>query len=160
MTTILSFDSSTLLSYYQAQLSMASARTTAGSASSSASTSSSTSATANDSPPWEDTSQPTQQVRDAQVLGITDFMDLSNVPALSGTTADAKTEQDNQKLFALYTAVKNLTYLASMSQRDGMTAGQLAGFNTRFQTGLQQIESYVNSASFNNLTLQAAAPSS
>jgi len=160
MTTILSFDSSTLLSYYQAQLSMASARTTAGSASSSASTSSSTSATANDSPPWEDTSQPTQQVRDAQVLGITDFMDLSNVPALSGTTADAKTEQDNQKLFALYTAVKNLTYLASMSQRDGMTAGQLAGFNTRFQTGLQQIESYVSSASFNNLTLQAAAPSS
>jgi hypothetical protein len=99
-------------------------------------------------------------VRDAQVLGITNFMDLSQVPVLSGSTADAKTEQDNQKLFALYTAVNNLAYLASMSKRDGMTSGQLAGFNTRFQTGLQQVESFISTATFNNFTLQAAAPSS
>ena len=157
--TILNFDPSTLLGYYQAQLSMAAARTPMASASSSTSASSQGKVTANDSPPWLNTSPPAQQVRDAQILGITNFMDLSKVPTLSGTTADAKTEQDNQKLFALYTAVNNLTYLASMSQRDGMTAGQLAGFNTRFQTGLQQIESFVSTASFNNLTLQAAAPS-
>ncbi len=79
---------------------------------------------------------------------------------LTTNGADAKTEQDNQKLFSLYTAVSNLAYLAGMSNRSGMTAGQMAGFNTRFQDGLQQIRSYVSSADFNNFTLQAAAQSS
>ena len=157
---ILTFDPSTLLGYYQAKLSMAAANSSTETATSSTSSSSSNSATANDSPPWENTSPPSQQARDAQVLGITNYMDLSNVPTLSGITSDAKTEQDNQKLFALYTAVNNLAYLASMSKRDGMTAGQLAGFNTRFQTGLQQVESFVATQTFNNLTLQAATPSS
>jgi hypothetical protein len=149
-----------LLGYYQAKLSMAAANSSTETATSSTSSSSSNSATANDSPPWENTSPPSQQARDAQVLGITNYMDLSNVPTLSGTTSDAKTEQDNQKLFTLYTAVNNLAYLASMSKRDGMTAGQLAGFNTRFQTGLQQVESFVSTQTFNNLTLQASSPSS
>ena len=37
--------------------------------------------------------------------------------------------------------------------------GQLAGLNTRFQTGLAQVEQYLSSTSFNNFTLQAAKPS-
>ncbi|MGC9953798.1 MAG: hypothetical protein ABSD21_05940 [Rhizomicrobium sp.] len=155
---ILSFDSSTLLGYYQAKLSMAAANYT--SKPTATTTSSTTSATANDSPPWENTSPPSQQARDAQVLAIKNFVDLSNVPILSGSKADTKTEQDNQKLFALYTAVNNLSYLASMSKRDGMTEGQLAGLNKRFQTGLQQVESFVSKQTFNNLTLQAMSPSS
>ena len=162
--TILSFDSSTLLSYYQAKLSLAASTASAAGASTSGSSSSSKSsaksATANDAPPWESTSPPSQQARDADVFGIKNFMDLSKVPALHTSSADAKTEQDNQKLFALYSAVNNLAYLASMAKRDGMTAGQLAGLNTRFQTGLQQIESFIGKASFNNFTLQASAPSS
>jgi hypothetical protein len=87
-------------------------------------------------------------------------MDLSKVPALHTNSTDTKTEQDNQKLFALYNGVNNLAYLAGMAKRDGMTAGQLAGFNTRFQAGLQQIESFVGKATFNNFTLQASTPSS
>ena len=75
------------------------------------------------------------------------------MPLLSGSTADAKTEQDNQKLFALYTAVNNLAYLASMSQRNGMTSGHMAGYNTRFQAGLQQVESFISTETFNNFTL-------
>ena len=160
--TILSFDSSTLLSYYQAKLSLAASSASAPGASTSGSSSKSfsASATASDSPPWENLSPPSQQARDAQILNVTNFMDLSKVPALHTSSADAKTEQDNQKLFALYTAVNNLSYLASMAKRDGMTAGQLAGFNTRFQTGLQQVESFIGTATFNNFTLQASAPSS
>ncbi len=152
--TLAGFDPSTLLSYYQAQMPVAASAGTATSAAAAAN-----SATANDAPPWEAT-PPAQQARDAQVLSISNFLDTSNVPLTTSASADAKTEQDNQKLFSLYTAVNNLSYLASMSNRAGMTAGQLAGFNTRFQTGLQQIQSYVASASFNNFTLQATTPSS
>ena len=62
------------------------------------------------------------EARDAQILGITNFVDTSDVPLSKGSTTDAATEQDNQKLFALYTAVNNLSYLASMSNRSGACA--------------------------------------
>jgi hypothetical protein len=151
--TLAGFDPSTLLSYYQSKLPVAPSTSTLTSA-----TEAANSATANDDPPWEAT-PPAQQERDTQVLGITNFVDTSDVPLSAGTTTDSKTEQDNQKLFALYTAVNNLSYLASMSNRSGMTAGQLAGFNTRYQEGLQQVQDYVANTSFNNITLQASAPS-
>jgi hypothetical protein len=151
--TFAGLDSSTLLSYYQSKLPIAPSTGTLTSA-----TQAANSATANDNPPWEKT-PPAQQARDAQVLGITNFVDTSNVPLSAGTTTGQKTEQDNQKLFALYTAVNNLSYLASMSTRDGMTDGQMAGFNARFQEGLQQVEDYVANTTFNNITLQASTPS-
>ncbi|MBU6298872.1 MAG: hypothetical protein KJS68_11560, partial [Alphaproteobacteria bacterium] len=162
---IVSFDSTTLLNYYQAQLSVSAANAAATpaagtSASGSSSASTPPSATANDKPPWENLNPPSQQVRDAQVLAITNFVDTSNVPILHIGAANAKTEQDNQNLFSLYTAVNNLSYLASMATRSTMTAGQLVGLNSRFQTGLQQIQSFVGTTSFNNFTLQAASPSS
>ncbi len=152
--TLAGFDPSTLLSYYQSKLPVAPSTNTLTSVSQAAN-----SATANDAPPWEATPA-AQESRDAQILSTTNFLDTSQVPLSAGTTTDAKTEHDNQKLFALYTAVNNLSYLASMSKRDGMTAGQLAGFNTRFQTGLQQIQNYLQTTTFNNFTLQASAPSS
>ena len=54
----------------------------------------------------------------------------------AGATTDAKMEQDNQKLFSLYSAVNTLAYLAKMAQSPTATSGQLAGLNDRFQTGL------------------------
>lgn len=153
-TTLLGFDPSILLGYYQAKLPVAPATLSA-----TALAQARNSATANDAPPWE-ASQPGKEARDAEILGTTDFLDTSKVPLTSGSTSDAKTEQDNQKLFALYTAVNNLSYLAGMSKRDGTTAGQLAGFNTRFQDGLQQIQNFLSTTTFNNFTLQAATPSS
>ena len=152
--TLAGFDPSILLSYYQSKLPTAASTNTATSMAQAAK-----SATANDAPPWEATPA-AQEARDSQILSTTNFLDTSQVPLSPGTTTDAKTEQDNQKLFALYTAVNNLSYLASMSKRDGMTAGQLSGFNTRFQGGLQQIQNYLGTTTFNNFTLQASAPSS
>lgn len=149
--TLLSFDPSALLGYYQSKLPIAPSTVAA-------SPKAAASATSNDAPPWE-ASLPSQEQRDAQVLSIANFLDTSKVPLTAGGAADAKTEQDNQKLFALYTAVNNLSYLAGMSKRDGMTAGQLAGFNARFQDGLRQIQDYVATTEFNNFTLQAASPS-
>lgn len=157
VSTITGFNSSLLLNYFQSQLT--SNATSSASAASSSAAAKKNSATANDNPPWENFNPPPQQTLDAQVLSITNFLDTSKVPLTAGS-ADAKTEQDNQKLFALYTAVNNLSYLAKMSQRAGMTPGQIGGFNTRFQTGLQQVEDYISSTTFNNFTLQAAATSS
>src|SRR5262249_17212266 len=111
-------------------------------------------ATANDKAPWEATTSASQQVQDAQVLSTTKFIDLSNVPALANS-ADTKVEQDNQKLFSLYQAVNTLSNLAGMAKRDGMTAGQLTGLNTRFQQGLAQVQSFLKTTTFNNFTLQA-----
>ncbi|HEY5337816.1 MAG TPA: hypothetical protein VIJ85_06415 [Rhizomicrobium sp.] len=160
--TITSFDPSLLVSYYQAKLSSSTlaSQTAQANLSATAQAQAANSATAADSPPWENLNQPSAQVEDAQTLAITNFMDTSNVPLSAGSTTDAKTEQDNQKLFSLYTAVNNLAYLAKMSQSSTATSGQQEGYNTRFQTGLQQIESYLSSTTFNNFTLQSAATSS
>jgi len=157
---IISFDNSTLLSYFNAKLATSAAQAVNSSASQSSSTSSSTTnkATANDAPPWENLNPPSQQTQNATVLSLTNFFNTSNVPTLT-TTADQKTEQDNQKLFSLYSAVNNLSLLASLAQSKTATAGQLAGYNTRFQQGLQQVQSYIDTQSFNNFSLQAATPS-
>ncbi|HWD48870.1 MAG TPA: SBBP repeat-containing protein [Rhizomicrobium sp.] len=159
-TTITSFDPSLLVNYYQAQINSNTTASAAKTSTTSTSSSTTNSATANDAPPWENLTPPSQQVQDAKVLSITNFLDTSNVPLTAGSTTDSKSEQDNQNLFSLYTAVNNLAYLASMAQRSTMTSGQLEGLNTRFQTGLQQVQSYLKSTTFNNFTLQAAATSS
>jgi hypothetical protein len=168
-TTISGFDSSLLLSYYSAQTTVSTtAATSAASRSGQLPTSngsgtglsSSSSATANDQPPWATLNTPSKQVEDAKVLSTTNFIDTSKVPLRTTAQTGSTTEQDNQKLFSLWQAVNSLTYLASMSQRSGTTAGQLAGFNTRFQQGLSQVLNYVKTTSFNGLTLQAGTPSS
>jgi len=151
--TLPTLDMSVLLNYYAAKLPVATQ-----SAASSATTTTTNSATANDNPPWEATTAPSQQAQDAQVLSTTNFIDLSNVPALA-SNADAEVEQDNQKLFSLYQAVNTLSNLAGMAQRDGMTAGQLVGLNTRFQQGLAQVQSFLKTETFNNFTLQAGQTS-
>ncbi|HXC55208.1 MAG TPA: hypothetical protein VNU97_07940 [Rhizomicrobium sp.] len=157
-------DPNLLLSFYQSKLASSAATTTAqgnaaaaSSATQPGATTASTSATANDAPPWEAT-PPDQNAMDAKVLSTTNFLDTSNVPLTASTKADAKTEQDNQKLFSLYTAVNTLAYIAKMGQRPDATAGQLAGLNTRFQAGLAQVQSYISGTTFNNFTLQAATP--
>ena len=117
-----------------------------------------TGATANDHPPWliPNTNDARQ---DAKVLSTTDFLDTSKVPLSAGASADSKMEQDNQKLFALYTAVNTLAYLAKMAQKGTATSGQLAGLNDRFQTGLAQVQDYLGTTEFNNFNLQATKPS-
>ncbi|HEY1632740.1 MAG TPA: hypothetical protein VGF56_15595 [Rhizomicrobium sp.] len=148
-------DPSVLINYYNAKLPIGQSAT----GSSSASLSGAKSATANDQPPWEATTSPTQQASDAAALSTTKFLDLSKVSLSPTLSADAKTEQDNQKLFALYQAVNTLSNIASMSARDGTTAGQQTGYDTRFQQGLSQVQSFLSSTSFNNFTLQAGTPS-
>ena len=148
---------SLLLGFYQAQQAATPSAIAAANAINSSQASQSNSATAKDILPW--TVPPTTQIAgQAKVLTTTNFLDTSNVPLTPGGSSDAKTEQDNQKLFSLYNAVNSLSTLATMAQSSTATSGQLAGLNDRFQTGLSQVENYLSSTSFNNFTLQPATP--
>jgi hypothetical protein len=155
ISSLVSFDPSLLVSYYNAQLTQSSVQPGTGASSPS---SSSTSSAPTQTPPWTQTPLPTI-AENAKVLGTTNF--FASTTTLTPTTgASAKTEQDNNNLFTLYNAVNSLSTLASMSQNKNATAGQLAGYNTRFQAGLQQLTSFLTSTKFNNFTLQAGTPSS
>ena len=151
-------DSSVLLGFYQSQQSASpSALAAANAHNASAATAQKKSATAHDLPPWETPNSNTNS-QTAKILSTTNFLDTSKVPLSPGATTDAKTEQDNQKLFSLYSAVNSLAYLAKLGQSSTETSGQLAGLNSRFQTGLSQVQQYLKSTNFNNFTLQSAKP--
>ena len=150
-------DSSVLLSYYQTQLSSSPQALAAQNAVAASTSNQGNSATAKDNPPWE-TPTPSTNAETTKVLSTTNFLDTSNVPLSAGATSNAKLEQDNQKLFSLYTAVNSLAYLSKLAQSSTETAGQLAGLNARFQTGLAQVTQYLSTTNFNSYTLQAATP--
>ena len=148
-----------LISYMNSQLQMSSLSLTSSSAtqqnlSTSGTTAGGSSTSSQNNPPWNTPNTATKQARDAQIMAMTNFLNTSNVPHSAGSTTATKTAQDNQKLFSLYTALNNLSYLAGMSTRAGVTSGQQAGYNTRFQQGLTQVENYISSTNFNELTLQ------
>src|SRR3954462_6471592 len=153
-------DPSVLLGFYQSQLaSSPSAQSAANGRNAALSAAQKHSlATAKDVTPWS-IPVPASNALTAKVLSTTDFLSTANVPLSPGATADSKTEQDNQKLFSLYSAVNTLAYLAKLAQKPGTPAGQLAGLDSRFQNGLAQVKTYLKSADFNNFTLQAAKPS-
>ena len=65
----------------------------------------------------------------------------------------APNAQDNDKLFALYQAVTRLQYIAQMATRKTTVDGQLPGLDTSFQNGLSQVLSFVQSTSFNGLSV-------
>src|SRR6185437_1388531 len=98
-------DPSVLLGLYQSQLAASpSAISSANSQNAAATAAANKGATAKDNPPWE-TPQAAGNALTAKVLSTTNFLDTTNVPLSAGATADAKAEQDNQKLFSLYSAV-------------------------------------------------------
>ena len=157
MTSQISFttiSTTSLISYMNSQLQSSNLSLTSTSAAQQTSTASGTSTSSQNNPPWNSTNNATKQARDAQIMAMTNFLNTSNVPRSAGSTTATKTAQDNQKLFSLYTAFNNLSYLAGMSMRAGVTSGQQVGYNTRFQQGLTQVENYITSTNFNELTLQ------
>ena len=175
--TPITLDSSSLLNYYSSQLQTiaANAQNASSSSQSSSSGTSSTNTSfgqpvttsangttttsSNQTPPWDVPTTLSTQAQDAQVLSTTNFIQPNTTPLVGVSGASAKTAEDNQKLFTLYQAVSQLSTLAGIASQPGLTSGQLTGYNTRFQEGLQQVESYISSTTFNNLTLQAKTPS-
>jgi len=167
--TPITLDSTLLLNYYSALNSSAAAASQAANSNSTASSGNQTSTTSfgqattnstSQTPPWEIPNTLSTQAETAKVLATTDFIQQSTTPLVGGTNGtSAATQADNQKLFTLYQAASHLSQLANVATQSGLTAGELSGYNTQFQTGLQQIESYIGSTTFNGLTLQAQNPS-
>ncbi len=164
--TPITISSSLLLDVYSAQLSSAAAAQSNGSSSnqtvqssaSGPSFGSTPSSTNAQTPPWDIPSTQSTQAQDAKVLATTDFIQQSTTPLVGGSSANAKTQADNQNLFTLYQAVNQLSQLAGIAQQKTNTSGELASYNAQFQTGLQQVESFLSTTTFNNLTLQAQMP--
>jgi hypothetical protein len=155
--TLPTIDSTNLLNYFGAQRGITAAAIAQHSANAWG-TSSTTSAA--DTPPWDSTTQTNPNSLEAKVLGTTDFIQQSTTtPLVGGSSTSAEMQKDNQNLFTLYNAVSSLGTLAGIANQSGTTAGELAAYNTQFQTGLSQVESFIGSTTFNNFTLQAQNPS-
>jgi hypothetical protein len=173
--TPITLDSSSLLNYYSSQLQTIAANAqnastansqTANSSSNpstsfgqpvTVSSSGATSSNSSQTPPW-DQPAPSTQALDAQVLSTTNFIQPNTTPLVGSSGTTKATQEDNQNLFTLFQGVRQLTTLATMASQPGLTAGQLQGYNTRFQTGLQQVEAFISGTTFNNLTLQTQTP--
>ncbi len=156
ISTLPTIGSATLLDYFSARATAAETAATSASASSAANSA----ASAAQTPPWDTPQLANSPTRDAQVLSTTNFINLDTATLTTGASSSANLQKDNQKLFALYQGVNQLYYLASMSRRSTTTPGQQVGYNTRFQAGLSQIQSFVGTTSFNDFTLQAGQTSS
>jgi hypothetical protein len=154
--TLPSLQSSTLLSFFGAKTIVAA--TAVAQHSATAWSAKSTTSTAN-TPPWQQQQTTNPQALEAQVLSTTDFIKQSTTPLVGTSSSSKETQQDNQNLFTLYQALSSLGTLAGIAKQPGVTAGQLAGYNTRFQAGLAQVKSFIGSTSFNNFTLQTQNPS-
>jgi hypothetical protein len=155
---LVGFDSSLLIGYYNAKVYSNLSRATSATAAQSGAAAATPKSTL--TPPWDSSiATPSDQTLDAQAMADTPYLDLSGVSKYANTPGQ-KLDQDNQKLFALYQGLNRLAYLASMATRDGMTSGQLAGLNTRFQDGLSQIQDFLSTTTFNGLTLLPGAKSS
>jgi len=175
--TPIALDSSSLLNFYSSQLqsialnaqseAASNSQAPANGASSNSSSfgkpvtvsASGTSSSSGQTPPWTEPQTLSTAALDAEVLGTTNFIQPNTTPLVGASGATKATQQDNQNLFTLYQAVSKLATLAGMASQKGLTAGQQQGYNTRFQQGLQQIESFISGTTFNDLTLQAKSPS-
>jgi hypothetical protein len=157
------FDPNLLLNYFAAKLPLAPAAAARANASTAL-------------PPWDiSIKKPAQEIQDVSARSSTAYFDPKDRTLLSSqtTTANAgsqieallasrlskpsdgnnKFAADNDRLFALYSALDRLDYIAKMANRDGAVDGQRPGLNKDFQNGLTQVLGFIQKAPFDNLTM-------
>jgi hypothetical protein len=78
----------------------------------------------------------------------------------SAPSSDSDLAAANDRLFAVYSALNRLDTLTQIATDSNTQSGQLPGLDSRFQSGLAQIASFVNSADFGSLTLMASTKTS
>ncbi len=99
--------------------------------------------------PWDQNSAnatPISKLRDA--LTASSFVDVRD-----GSFDRVGVDQEYKKLFALYTGLSRLQALAARASEDNTALAELTGLNRRFQTGLTEVNKYLTSTTFNDLTL-------
>lgn len=139
--TPIQFDTSILAASYSAQLAL-----------SSASTAPQTPQASNHGPavipPWKNQPNQTTVQKELAVNGVTNFIDLN-----SATVKSAGNDKDSKALFALYGALSQLQTIANEAANPNTAPGLLNKLNTQFQTGMSQVQSYIQTADLTKLTL-------
>lgn len=164
-----SFDNSTLLDYYASKLPLPSAPQGANTQASAV------------KPPWDiSIKKPDQTAEDVTARSSDPYFDPNDKTLLtkagsatgaanadsqlaallqstlspsSKTGGDPQLAADNDKLFALYTALNRLDYIAQMAKRDTTVSGQLPGLDKNFQDGLSQVLDFVSKTELNKVTI-------
>lgn len=142
---MISFDSSILLSYYQARAGVTGAATSVSSFSSSGSK-----AVVPNAPWLGNAPAATEQVRSA--LNGRKFIDEgASSSSLKGVSPDYK------KLFASYQALSTMTALVNQAGQKGQTDGEIKRLQTALMRGLGEVSSYVQNLSLDQLRLTTGA---
>ena len=137
---VISITASLLSSYYDAKYNIGANTTSSGS--SSASTTAPT-------PPWQSTSTaPKQSALVSSVLNGSTFFNPSATQLTSPGGAEGS---DYKNLFALYQGITALQGLAANAAATGVTASQLASYQSAFTKGMAQLSTFLGQTSFKGL---------
>lgn len=100
-------------------------------------------------PPWQQGLKAgTVEGRYNALKGLSKFIDL-NADAVKGAQGDA----DYKALFAVFNGLRHMRTLAEYAVRDNTPDGILSGIDARFQTGLKEFRSFLETVPLNRATL-------
>ena len=143
---MITFDTSALISYYQARSGLT------GAGASGVSTASTKSKAVVPNAPWLSNASPPASDLVRSALNGRKFIDEgSNTSALKGVSPDYK------KLFATYQALNTLSALAARAGEKGVTDGEVSRLQTALAKGLGEISGYVQNLSLDQMRLTTGA---
>jgi hypothetical protein len=146
---VISFDSSILLSYYQAR-----AGVTAAASGGAGTTASSSSSSKNPVPtaPWLSTTTPPASDLVRSALNGRKFVDEgASASSLKGASPDYT------KLFATYQALNTMSALIAQAGQKGQTDGEISRLQTTLARGLGEVSGYVQNLSLDQMRLTTGA---
>lgn len=143
---MITFDTSALISYYQARSGLT------GAGASGVSTASTKSKAVVPNAPWLSNASPPASDLVRSALNGRKFIDEgANTSALKGVSPDYK------KLFATYQALNTLSALAARAGEKGVTDGEVSRLQTALTKGLGEISGYVQNLSLDQMRLTTGA---
>jgi len=143
---VINFDTSALISYYQARSGLT------GAGASGVSTASTKSKAVVPNAPWLSNASPPASDLVRSALNGRKFIDEgANTSALKGVSPDYK------KLFATYQALNTLSALAARAGEKGVTDGEVSRLQTALTKGLGEISGYVQNLSLDQMRLTTGA---
>lgn len=143
---MITFDTSALLSYYQARSGLT------GAGASGVATSPTKSKAVVPNAPWLSNASPPASDLVRSALNGRKFVDEgANTSALKGVSPDYK------KLFATYQALNTLSALATRAGEKGVTDGEVSRLQTALTKGLGEISGYVQNLSLDQMRLTTGA---
>lgn len=145
---MISFDTSALLSYYQAKAGL----TGAGASGSSTPTATGKPKAVVPTAPWLAAKTPPTSDLVRQALSGHKFVDeAANTSSLKGASPDYA------KLFATYQALNTMSALVTQAGAKGETAGQIDGLQKALTRGLGEVGAYVQGLSLDQLRLSTGS---